>query len=127
MSTLINCGLVMNLKIEYITDPVILPRLCCPTCGSKVRQIREELSAQHGFAIALCGEPLAWLVMAIGGMVGYATQTLWALVVFWVIFGVPSMAWLYISRLRKSEFLCSKCEVRSSYTEVRGAAQRTKP
>ena len=112
-----------HMNIEYVTDPVLLLKLRCPQCRSKVRQMREELPASLGLSIIFSGEPLAWLVVGIGAVVGYATEAIWAFVLTWAILGPPVMVWIYLSRLRKSEFLCSTCGARTDYAGARRCAR----
>ena len=107
------------MQLEYVTDAVLPGLFRCPNCGSKVRQIRQELPAHEGFAVALGGEPLACVVVGIGAVVGLIAQAVMALLLAWVVLGLPALVWLYLSHLRRSSFLCSACGAQSSYIQAR--------
>lgn len=109
------------MQFEYVTYAVLPGLLRCPHCGSKVRQISQELPARQSFAVTLCGEPLAWVVVGVGALLGFAAQAVMALLLAWVVVGLPALVWLYLSHLRRSEFLCSTCGAQSSYIQARVA------
>jgi hypothetical protein len=111
------------IEVEYVTDPVpFFVRLRCPACNGHVRQMREELSARQHILMFLCGEPLGWIVFAVGSAVGYVMLALAGLILAWLVIGPILLAWLYVTRLRNSEFLCRACGRRSSYLEARRQA-----
>jgi hypothetical protein len=107
------------MEIEYVTDPVLWPKLRCASCRGPVRQMREELSASQSLLVFLLGEPLGWLVLAIGVLAGLLAEALLLMLVV-VPFG---LVWLYVHRLYRASFLCSRCTHISSYTEARQSAR----
>ena len=107
------------MPLEYVTDAVIPGLLRCPNCASKVRQMRQELPAHQRFSFALCGEPLAWVVVGLGAIVGLVAEAVVALLLAWVVLGLPALGWLYLSHLRRSDFSCSACGTHSSYIQAR--------
>jgi hypothetical protein len=70
---------------EYVTDPVPWPRLRCAKCGMRVRQMREALSPSHSVLVFLSGEPLAWLVVGTGLLVGFFAEAVAILFVAWAL------------------------------------------
>ena len=110
------------MQFEYVTYAVPPGLLRCPHCGSKVRQVSQELPAGQSFAIALCGEPLAWVIIGVGALVGLAAQAVVAVLLVWVAVGLPALVWLYLSHLRRCDFLCTTCKAQSGYVQARSAA-----
>lgn len=109
---------------EYVTDPVPWPKLRCPTCGMHVRQMREALSPSHSLLVFLCGEPLAWLIVGSGLLLGFVAEALAVLFVAWAVMVPAGLGWLWLSRLRRASFLCASCGHISAYAEARQAARR---
>jgi hypothetical protein len=112
------------MHIEYVTDPVPWLRLRCPKCGMPVRQIREDLKPSHSVLLFLAGEPLAWLVIGTGLLIGFLGEAVAFLFFAWAILVPVGAAWLWLSRLRRASFLCRGCGHISNYAEARGPAHR---
>lgn len=115
------------MHVEYVTNAVPPGLLRCPSCSARVRQIGQDLPGKASIAIALCGEPLGWVVAGLSGLVGYATQAVWPVLLIWAVLGLPVLAWAYLRHLRSSEFLCSSCGAHSSYAQARGQKARVRP
>lgn len=109
---------------EYVTDPVPWPRLRCAKCGMRVRQLREALSPSHSVLVFLSGEPLAWLVVGTGLLVGFFAEAVAILFVAWALLVPAGLGWLWFSRLRRASFLCQGCGHIGTYAECRNAARR---
>ncbi len=58
------------MKIEYVTDPPLLPGLRCVHCRGKVRVVRTALGTKSEFAVVIA-EPVTWVVLAVAGALGY--------------------------------------------------------
>jgi hypothetical protein len=114
------------MHFEYVTDPVPWPRLRCAKCGARVRQMREDLSVSHSVLVFLSGEPLAWLVVGLGLLVGYIAEAVALLFVAWAVLVPAGLAWLWFSRLRRASFLCQSCGHISNYAEAKCAARTWK-
>jgi len=111
------------MDIAYVSDPVLWPKLRCAKCQGKVRQMRESLSGKESLVIFLCGEPLAWLVIGVGAVVGYLAEAT-ALVFFaWAVLFPIRLVWLHLSHLRRASFLCSACGHISGYAQARMSAR----
>jgi hypothetical protein len=89
-----------------------------------VRQIREDLKSSHSVLLFLAGEPLAWLVIGTGLLIGFLGEAVAFLFFAWAILVPVGAAWLWLSRLRRASFLCRGCEHISNYAEARGPAHR---
>lgn len=113
-----------HMHIEYVTDPVPWPRLRCSKCGMPVRQIRETPNPSHSLLLFLMGEPLAWLVIGTGLLIGFLAEAVTFLFFAWVILVPAGAAWLWLSRLRSASFLCRGCGHVSNYAEARSSARR---
>lgn len=107
------------MHIEYVTDPVVWPKLRCAECQGKVRQMRASLSGKENLAIILCGEPLAWLVIGFGAVVGYMVEAVVIMFLTWAVLFPIGLVWLYLSHLHRASFLCSACGHISSYARAR--------
>lgn len=107
------------MQIEYVTDAVIWPKLRCEKCGHHLRQIREDLTPSQSLGVFLCGEPLAWLVVSLGAVIGFVAQAVAILLVAWAILIPSGITWLYLSRLRRASFLCQSCGHISGYAAAR--------
>lgn len=86
--------------------------------------MRESLSPSQSLLAFVCGEPLAWLVVGIGAVVGYVAQAVAVLFIAWAVLVPAGLAWLYLSQLRLASFLCSGCGKVSGYAEARSAARK---
>jgi hypothetical protein len=89
-----------------------------------VRQIREVLNPSHGLLLFLSGEPLAWVVVGTGLLIGFVAEAVAFLFLAWAILVPAGLAWLWLSRLRRASFLCQGCGHVSSYAEARSSAHR---
>ncbi|KRD26770.1 hypothetical protein ASE39_00160 [Acidovorax sp. Root267] len=119
------------MQMEYVTDPVVWPKLRCEHCGHRLRQMREDLTPAQSLGVFLCGEPLAWLVVSLGAIVGLVADAVVVLCVAWAIIVPSGVSWLYMLRLRRASFLCSSCGHICGYAAARsaggGARRRPKP
>jgi hypothetical protein len=111
------------MEIEYVTDPVLRPKLRCASCRGPVRQMREELSASQSLLVFLLGEPLGSLVLAIGVLAGLLAEALLLMLFAWLVVVPFGLVWLNVHRLYRASFLCSRCTHISSYTEARQSAR----
>jgi hypothetical protein len=106
------------LKIEYVTDPVLVPGLRCPHCRGKVGQIRNHDPVKDVFWPVALAEPIIWMVFGIAAYVGYLYETVFA-VALPLLFVAPVFAvWMYLKDIRRSDFICKTCNVQSSYAKV---------
>lgn len=86
--------------------------------------MREALNPSHSLLVFLSGEPLAWLVVGAGLLVGYFAEAVAALFAAWALLIPAGLAWLWFSRLRRASFLCQGCGHIGSFAECRNAAHR---
>lgn len=105
------------MKIEFITDPVLVPGLRCPHCQGKVRQIRNAPSERGMFAASLI-EPLGWVVLGIAAFVGHLWEAIVGLTLALVIVVPLAGIWLYFRSVRQGDFLCPTCGVQLTYAQV---------
>jgi hypothetical protein len=80
--------------------------------------MQTALSTKETVWSLLLGEPFAWLIVGLGLLIGHVSESIAALLIFW---GVTGCVW-YLTRLRKSDFLCPKCGKQWSYRQAREAA-----
>lgn len=111
------------MQIEYVTDAVLWPKLRCIQCEGSVRQMREDLSASQNLLVFLCGEPLGWLVFGGAVLLGFVVEAIVLMLLAWVVVAPAGLVWLYLHRLRRASFLCSKCGHVSTYAEARRSAR----
>jgi hypothetical protein len=104
-------------KIEYITDPVLVPGLRCPHCQRKVRQIRSAPSVP-GMGVTSLIELLVWVVLAVAALVGYFWDAIFGLTLALLVIGPLAGLWLYLRDVRHSDFLCANCGAQLTYTQV---------
>ena len=105
------------MKIEYVTDPVFFPRLRCPKCRGRVRQFRHEHDGTE-LAIFLSIEPIGYVVLGLGVLVGFLWQAIW----LFVVLSAALLSWFYVRHLRRVEYSCIKCKGVFDYAAVRRAA-----
>lgn len=115
------------MHIEYVTDPVPWPKLRCSKCGMPVRQIREDPKPSHSVLLFLAGEPLAWLVIGTGFLIGFLAEAITFLFFAWAILVPAGVAWVWLSRLGQASLLCRGCGHVSDYGGARNSARRRKP
>lgn len=84
-----------------------------------VRQIREDLKPSHSVLLFLAGEPLAWLVIGTGFLVGFLAEAVTFLFFTWAVLVPAGVAWVWLLRLRRASFLCRGCGHVSGYAEAR--------
>lgn len=111
------------MQVEYVTDAVLWPRLRCIKCRGSVRQMREDLSGSQGVLIFFCGEPLAWLVIGGGALLGLYADALLLMFFVWCVLGPVGLVWLCLHRQRRASFLCSEFGHVNSYVESRRGAR----
>lgn len=112
----------LHMQIEYVTDAVLWLKLRCIKCRGPVRQMREDLSGSQSVFIFLCGEPLGWLVVGGGALLGFFADALVFMLLAWLVITPIGLVWLYLHRLRRASFLCSGCGHVNSYAEARRSA-----
>jgi hypothetical protein len=111
-------GTRQALKVEYVTDPVLVPGLRCPHCRSKVRAIRSMPSdVKSGLAVALA-EPITWVVLGVASLVGYLWEAVFGFTLIAVVLGPVLALWAYIRSLSKSTFWCGTCQAELPYAAV---------
>jgi hypothetical protein len=106
------------LKIEYVTDPVLVPGLRCPQCRGKVRQIRNHDLVKEAFWPAALAEPILWMVFGIAAYAGYLYETVFAVTLPLLIVAPCLAIWMYLKDIRRSDFICQTCNTQSSYAKV---------
>jgi hypothetical protein len=104
-------------KIEYVTDPVLVPGLRCPRCHAKVRQIRRGPSARAELTTALL-EPVGWVVLGGAALVGYLWEALFGLTLALLVVGPVVAVWCYLRAVRHGDFLCVSCGTEFLYAQV---------
>lgn len=112
-----------DIEIEYVTSPVLHRRLACPKCRARVRQMHGGHTDNETMALFLLGEPLAWVVVGAGFLIGYVAESLLAICAIWILGGLAWYEW----RLRRSTFLCPNCKELCSFAQARAAATMAAP
>jgi hypothetical protein len=105
------------MKIEFITDPVLVPGLRCPHCRGKVTQIRNAPSEHDVFTASLI-EPLGWVVLGIAAFVGYLWEAIFGLTLALIIIVPVAGILLYFRSVRQGDFLCSTCGSQLTYAQA---------
>jgi hypothetical protein len=85
--------------------------------------MREQLSASQSLSVFLLGEPLGWLVLAMGMLAGLFVEALFLMLFAWLVVVPFGLVWLYLHRLYRASFLCSRCAHISGYADARQSAR----
>jgi hypothetical protein len=105
------------MNIEYVTDPVLVPGLRCPSCKARVRVIRIASTSKSEFAVALA-EPVAWIALAVAACLGYLWQTIWGITLVLLVLGPIAAVYLYLRGITNSSFFCGNCTAELTYRAV---------
>jgi hypothetical protein len=69
--------------------------------------------------MAVLIEPIGWIVLGIAVLVGFLWETIFGLSLVLLVLGPPAVFWLYLRDICRSDFLCTGCESKLTYTQVK--------